>query len=72
MSIFRRDFEKLEVEQRKKEEREEGLRELKEAKLSNKDILALIISMFKLVASFAVIVLCVYFFIILFLTKVWS
>ncbi|ALP88739.1 hypothetical protein ACQPUL_10485 [Clostridium butyricum] len=72
MSIFRRDFEKLEVEQRKKEEREEGLRELKEAKLSNKDILALIISMFKLVAPFAVIVLCVYFFIILFLTKVWS
>lgn len=72
MGLFRRDFEKLEIEREKKEKRKEGLQKLKNENLSGKDIFALVVAMFQLILPFAVIVVVVYFLVIFFLGKVWG
>lgn len=70
MNLFNRSYEKLEDERKKKEERKEGLKQLKEENLSNKDIFALIISMFQLILPLVLIVLIVYFIIIFVFVKI--
>lgn len=50
---------------------EQQFKELKEADLGFKDVIALIIALAQLIIPIALVLVLIYFFIILFLTKVW-
>lgn len=71
MAIFERNIEKIEEKNRKKRELEEGIKKLKAENLPGRDIIALIVAMFKLVLPFALGIIFIYFLIMLFLTQVW-
>lgn len=71
MGIIKKDLEKIEVENRKKRELDEGIKKLKAENLSVKDRFALIVAMFQLVLPIALGILLIYFLLMLFLTKVW-
>ena len=71
MAIFERNIEKIEEKNRKKRELEEGIKKLKAENLPGRDIIALIVAMFQLVLPFALGIIFIYFFIMLFLTQVW-
>lgn len=48
------------------------VKDLTKSKLSRKDFIALIIAAFQIIMPFAVIILLIYFFIILFVIKIWT
>lgn len=71
MSLFRREYIKLEDENKKINERKEDFKKLKNENLKQKDILALIIAMFQLIIPFALGIIVIYFIVIIFITKIW-
>ena len=66
--LFGRHKYKSEEEKLKEEEQ---FKKLKEANLGTKDVIALIIALAELLIPIAIGIGLIYFFVILFLTKVW-
>lgn len=69
--MFKRNYKKLTDEAMEDEKYKEGLRKLRNENLDKRDILAIIIAMFQILAPFVLGIVAIYFVIILFLTKVW-
>lgn len=71
MNIFRRDFDKIGEDKKKREEEELKLQELRESNLGAKDIAAIFLAMIEIIAPIALGIVIIYFVVIEFLTKVW-
>ena len=71
MSLFHRNFAKLEDEAAKKEQMELDLQKLRNENLSKSDIIAIFAAMFQLLLPYAIGIVIIYFLVIQFITKVW-
>lgn len=71
MNLLKRRYENPLYERKNEEKTKEELKKLKNSGLRGKDIIAIIIATFQIVLPFAIGIVIVYFFIILFITKLW-
>lgn len=71
MSLFHRNFAKLEDEAVKKEQMELDLQKLRNENLGKSDIIAIFAAMFQLLLPYAIGIVIIYFLVIQFITKVW-
>lgn len=71
INLLRWKNEKIKYERNTDKQTEGEVKQLKNSKLSRKDFIALIMAAFQIIMPFAIAIVLIYFFIILFITKFW-